>query len=262
MSVVSEAVVLVEQIGPVRVIVLNRPRQRNALNPALVDGLTVALAAAEHDPATKAVLIAGAGPSFCAGADLRHLLTLADAGESPVPFLRTISDLTRRIELSAVPMVAVLHGHAVAGGLEIAWACDAVLGEAGTLIGDGHIRSHLVPGAGSEVHIRHELGDSLGPWLELTDELRPVERFLGPESVVRPGRGATEGLRAAKALAAKPNLGRSALQKLLADLDEYVSVEEEWTRELATFERHWSAHDVPRKLRRFLARGSARCSPE
>src|SRR5438132_1281655 len=119
----ASSVLGVEQRGPVRKLVLHRPRQRNALNAPLVDALTDALAEAERDPATRAVLITGAGPSFCAGADLQHLLALADAGESPVPFLRTISDFTRRIELSPLPVVAVLHGHAVAGGLEIALAC-------------------------------------------------------------------------------------------------------------------------------------------
>jgi enoyl-CoA hydratase/carnithine racemase len=126
---------------------LNRPQQRNALDAKLIDALTTALTDAEHDASTRVVLIAGAGPSFCAGADLRHLLSLHEAGHTPVPFLRTVSALTRRLETSPLPIVAVLHGHAVAGGLEIALACDVVVAEAGTLIGDGHIRNHLLPGA-------------------------------------------------------------------------------------------------------------------
>lgn len=257
MNVVSETVVLVEQIGAVRAFVLNRPSQRNALNPALVDALAHALADAERDPATQAVLITGAGPSFCAGADLRHLLSLAEAGESPVPFLRTVSDLTRRIELSPLPVVAVLHGHAVAGGLEIALACDAVLAETGTLIGDGHIRNHLVPGAGSAVRMRRKLGDSLGRWLGLSGELLGAERFHAAgwlHAVVEPGRGPGEGLRVAKTLAAAANPAQSAFKGMFAELDEQPSVEPGLALELAAFDRHWACHDVPRELRRFLAR--------
>ncbi|MEV0550650.1 enoyl-CoA hydratase/isomerase family protein [Nocardia salmonicida] len=253
-----DTVVLVEQIGAVRSFVLNRPRQRNALNPELVDAMTDALAAAEHHPATRAVLITGAGPSFCAGADLRYLLALADAGASPVPFLRTVSDLTRRIEFSALPVVAALHGHAVAGGLEIALACDAVLAEAGTLIGQGHIRNRLVPGAGSETRVRHKLGDTLGRWLELGGELLPAERFLAAESIVQPGCGASEGLHIAQALATTTNSVPEALKKLLAELDQHVSVEERLSRELASFDRHWSARDVPQELRHFLTRRGAK----
>jgi enoyl-CoA hydratase len=259
-SALSDTVLRVEQRGAVRKLVLNRPRQRNALDAALVDALTTALTEAEHEPATRAVLVTGAGPSFCAGADLQHLLGLSEAGESPLPFLRTVSDLTRCIEVSPLPVVAVLHGHAVAGGLEIALACDAVLAEAGTLIGDGHIRHHLVPGAGSAVRIRRKLGDSLGRWLGLTGELLPAERFLAAgwlHAVVEPGRGGDEGLRVAQVLAAASNPAQAAFKRMFAVLDDEPSIEAGLRLELDEFDRHWSTHDVPNELRRFFAGRSA-----
>jgi enoyl-CoA hydratase len=256
----SSTVLRVEQRGAVRRLVLNRPRQRNALNAALVDELAAALAAAERDPATRAVLITGAGPSFCAGADLRHLLDLHDGGGDPVPFLRTVSELTRRIERSPLPVVAVLHGHAVAGGCEIALACDAVLAEAGTLIGDGHIRNHLLPSGGSAVRMRRKLGDSLGRWLALTGELLPAERFLATgwlHAVTEPGHGAVEGQRVAETLAAAANPAQAAFKQLLAELDEEPSVENALRLEVDEFARHWASHDIPRELRHFFTRRSA-----
>ncbi|GAB2736961.1 enoyl-CoA hydratase/isomerase family protein [Amycolatopsis magusensis] len=256
MSALSDTVVRVEQCGEVRRLVLNRPRQRNALNAVLVDALTAAVIEAEHDPATRAVLVTGAGPGFCAGADLRHLLALSEAGESPVPFLRTVSGLTRRIELSPLPVVAVLHGHAIAGGLELALACDAVLAETGTLIGDGHLRNHLVPGAGSAVRMRRKLGDSLGRWLGLTGELLPAERFLAAgwlHAVVEPGHGVDEGLRVAGVLAAASNPAQAAFKRMFGVLDDEPAVEAGLRLELDEFDRHWSAHDVPDQLRRFFA---------
>ena len=105
MNAQSGEVLRVEQHGAVRTFLLNRPQQRNALDAELVDALTAALTDAEHDMTTNAVLIAGAGQSFCAGADLRHLLDLHDAGNTPVPFLRTVSALTRRLETSPLPIV-------------------------------------------------------------------------------------------------------------------------------------------------------------
>lgn len=260
MSVVSDTGLRLERQGVVRRLVLDRPHRRNALDPALVEALTGALTDAEDDPATRAVLITGAGASFCAGADLQHLLALADAGESPVPFLRSISDLTRRIELSPLPVVAVLHGHAVAGGLEIALACDAVVAEAGTLIGDGHIRNHLVPGGGSAVRLRRALGASLGRWLALSGELLPAERFLAAgwlHSVVGIGRGADEGLRVARILAAAANPAQSAFKRVLGALDDEPGVGAGLSVELDNFDRHWSSHDVPHELRRFLTRRAA-----
>lgn len=260
MSAQSDAVLHVEQYGAVRRLLLNRPRQRNALDAELVDALTNALTDAEHDAATRAVLIAGAGASFCAGADLRYLLSLHVAGNTPVPFLRTVSALTRRLETSSLPIVAVLHGHAVAGGLEIALACDVVVAEAGTLIGDGHIRNHLVPGAGAAVRMRARLGDALGRWLALTGELLPAERFLSAgwlHALVEAGRGAAEGQRAAEILAAAANPAQSAYKRLLADLDESTSLEGGLDLELDAFDRHWANYDVPDALRGFLIRRAA-----
>ncbi len=259
MNLPPEAAVRLHQQGPVRELVLNRPHRRNALDAALVEALTDALTAAERDPATRAVLITGAGPSFCAGADLQHLLALSEAGESPAAFLRTVSDLTRRIETSPLPVVAVLHGHAVAGGLEIALACDTVLAEAGTLIGDGHIRNHLVPAAGSAVRMRRKLGDSLGCWIGLSGELMPAEKFLAAgwlHALVEPGHGADEGLRVAETMAAAANPAQSAMKQIFAQLDEVPEVEAGLALELDAFDRHWSSHDVPHELRRFLTRRS------
>ncbi|WP_158854208.1 enoyl-CoA hydratase/isomerase family protein [Saccharothrix deserti] len=249
-----------EQHGPVRRLVLHRPAQRNALNAALVDALTAALDEAEQDPATRALLIHGSGPSFCAGADLKHLLDLHEADGDPVPFLRTVSALTRRIELSPLPVVAALHGHAVAGGLEIALACDVVVAETGTLIGDGHLRHHLVPGAGSSVRMRRKLGDSLGRWLALSGDLLPAERFLAAgwlHAISDPGHGVADGRRLADVLAAAANPAQSAFKLLLADLDDSPSTEDGLGLELETFAKHWAGHDVASELRGFFTRRTA-----
>jgi enoyl-CoA hydratase/carnithine racemase len=256
----SGTVLRVEQHGAVRKFVLNRPQQRNALDAKLIEALTAALSDAEQDATTHAVLITGTGPSFCAGADLRHLLALHEASNTPVSFLHTVSAFTRRLETSPLPIVAVLHGHAVAGGLEIALACDVVVAEAGTLIGDGHIRNHLVPGAGASVRMRARLGDALGRWLALSGELLPAERFLSAgwlHAVVESGHGATEGQRLAEILAGTANPAQSAYKRLFADLDETPPLTVGLDLELDAFERHWANHDVPHALRAFLIRRAA-----
>ena len=253
-------VLRVEQTGAVRTLLLNRPHQRNALDARLIQALNTGLTGAEQDASTRVVMIAGAGPSFCAGADLRHMLSLHEAGHTPVPFLRKVSALTRRLETSPLPIVAVLHGHAVAGGLEIALACDVVVAETGALIGDGHIRNHLVPGAGASVRMRARLGHALGRWLALSGELLPAERFLAAgwlHAVVEPGQGASEGHRIAESLANAANPAQAAFKRLLADLDESTSLEGGLELELDAFDRHWANHDVPHALRNFLMRRAA-----
>jgi enoyl-CoA hydratase/carnithine racemase len=245
-----------EQHGSVRHLILDRPHQRNALNDRLIDGLAAALSAAEHDPSVTALMIRGAGPSFCAGADLQHLLALHDSGATPRAFLETVSALVRRIELSELPVVAVLHGHAVAGGLEIALACDVVVAEAGTLIGDGHIRNQLLPGAGSSVRLRRKVGDALGRWLILTGDLLPAERFLASgwlHAVSERGSGPADGQRLAGTLAASAGPAQSAAKQLLAQLDDHPGTDDGLRDELDAFARHWAAHDVPTALHRFFA---------
>ncbi len=259
MKHISTGALCVEQRGLVRRLVLNRPTRRNALDATLVAALTAALGEAEQDSAVRAVLIYGAGSSFCAGADLQHLLELHDSGRDPTPFLRTVSELTRRIELSPIPMVAALQGHAVAGGMEIALACDAVIAEAGTVIGDGHIRNHLIPGAGASVRLRRKLGDSLGRWLALTGDLLPAERFLAAgwlHAISAPGHVVAEGQRLAEALAAAANPAQAAFKRLLAEIDNAPPVEDGLQLELESFSRHWAAGNVSREIRGFFARRS------
>lgn len=256
----ADGVLISEQHGPVRWLTMNRPHRRNALDPALVNALDAALRAAEGDPATKAVILRGEGRSFCAGADLRHLLELQRAGEGPERFLHSISELTRRIELSSVPVVAALHGHVVAGGLEIALACDVVLAEADALIGDGHIRNHLLPAAGSSVRMPRKIGEPLARWLALSGELLPVERFASTgwiHEVTPPGELMARARQAARTLATAANPAQAEFKRLFVELESAATVDDALRRETDGFARYWASHDVPAALHAFLNTRSA-----
>ena len=175
----------VEQRGAIRWLRLNRPAQRNALNHELVEALTEQIMLAETDPQVSVVAVAGNGPSFCAGGDFRHFLELHQRGRNPVHFLKQVSDCFSRIEASPVPWVAVLHGHVVAGGLELALACDVVIAAEGTLIGDGHLNNQLLPGAGSSLRLPRAVGRSLCRWLMLTGELLPAGQLAEAGWILR-----------------------------------------------------------------------------
>ncbi|MDX2033135.1 MAG: enoyl-CoA hydratase/isomerase family protein [Blastocatellia bacterium] len=107
---------------------LNRPEKRNALNDGIVNGLKAALRRAEDDPEVKAIVIRGAGKDFCAGADLAQLQKIADAS-----ILDNLDDaagfaaLLWQIRQAKKPVIAAVHGRALAGGAGIASACDLVL---------------------------------------------------------------------------------------------------------------------------------------
>ena len=96
-------------------------------------------------------------------------------GQTPRDHLEAIWDLTLAMESSSVTFVAVLHGHAIAGGLELALACDVVVASIGTLIGDGHVRRSLLPGGGASARMERGLGRATSSWLALTGELLRAE---------------------------------------------------------------------------------------
>jgi enoyl-CoA hydratase len=172
-SAAEQPVLLARQCRDVEYLTLNRPHRLNALNPALIRALNEAIARATANPDVRFVVIDGAGPSFCAGADLTHLRGLED----PIPFLSSVSGCFTRIEQCSKPVIAVLHGHAVAGGLELALACDIVIAEQRTLIGDGHVLNALLPAGGSSVRLPRKVGEPFARWLLLTGKLLPACAF-------------------------------------------------------------------------------------
>jgi len=108
-------------VDGVGTVTLNRPAKRNALNRALLDGLAASFERLEGDPAVRVVVLRGAGPAFCAGMDLDDLARQQDAQADPEASVLTVLG---RIEQCRHPTLAVVHGDAFAGGLELALHCD------------------------------------------------------------------------------------------------------------------------------------------
>ncbi|WP_422933278.1 enoyl-CoA hydratase/isomerase family protein [Sinomonas sp. P47F7] len=231
---------------------MNRPQARNALNPDLVSELHYALKDAEAST-TRVVVLSGRGLSFCAGADLRYLHECALTDLSPRPFLESICALTVAMEQSPILFVAALNGHAVAGGFELALACDLVVAAKGALVGDGHVRNNLVPGGGASVRIQRRLGAARGAWLALSGEL------VAAESLVPSGwiHAATEpedllptALGVADRLASVPQAAQASYKRLLNGPAD--AIEAGLARELDNFEQHWADNDIATHLRQFL----------
>ncbi|ODS98516.1 MAG: hypothetical protein ABS56_04845 [Lautropia sp. SCN 69-89] len=113
---------LTERRGAVLRLALNRPDKLNAIDLPLLDALTEALEAAGRDPTVRAVVIAGAGASFCAGADIGQMIDrTADDWERTVDHYL---DPIRVIARIGKPVIARLHGNVFGGGLGLAIACD------------------------------------------------------------------------------------------------------------------------------------------
>ena len=122
MSTTDDPVLLSEDSGGVRTLTLNRPRRKNAINPELWLALRDALDAAGHDPGVRALVIAGAGGSFCSGADIS-----APEDIHPKYKLQRLTDVALALHELPVPTIAKVTGVAVGAGWNLALGCDLVV---------------------------------------------------------------------------------------------------------------------------------------
>jgi len=152
-------VVLSTTEGAVRVIELNRPDKRNALNDELIAALKDALCEADADEALRAIVIRGAGKDFCSGADLAAIQKIAGATyEENVDDAQQLADLFALIRNVSVPVIAAVHGRALAGGCGLATACDLVIGTRSARFGYPEVKIGFVPAMVAAI-LRRNLGE-------------------------------------------------------------------------------------------------------
>jgi enoyl-CoA hydratase len=127
-----------QRTGNVLVVTLNRPEARNALSPELIDGLSAVLRSADADPEVRVIVLAGAGPVFCAGLDLKAF-TRGGRFDGLVWFYR---------EGVATPVIAAVNGPALAGGFELMLACDLVVAAQDATFGIPEVKRGLFAAGG------------------------------------------------------------------------------------------------------------------
>ena len=170
--------VLLERDGAVARFVLNRPAQLNAVSPDLLEDLDRACAAVEGDPTVAVVTLTAAGRAFCAGADLRVVQQLAPDPVRWREFMARWRQVYDRVERLPVPVIAGVHGLALAGGLELTLVCDLVVADEAARLGDQHANFGLVAGGGGSQRLPRLIGARhakelmlLGGWLSAQEAL-------------------------------------------------------------------------------------------
>lgn len=139
--------ILYQTEAGVATLTLNRPEKRNALDDLTIAELHRALLQAESDDEVRVILLRGAGPAFCAGADLAQLERIA-AGAGPLENLRDATALGEVLLLMrrlSKPIIAAVHGHTFAGGAGLATACDLVIARDDTTFGYPEVHLGFVP---------------------------------------------------------------------------------------------------------------------
>ncbi|MBM3942940.1 MAG: enoyl-CoA hydratase/isomerase family protein [SAR202 cluster bacterium] len=147
-----------EQGSGVATLRLNRPGALNALSPALLQEVSQALTAVAADETVKALVVRGEGRSFCAGADLLFFEEAFNQPDRLAHYLKLLNGCMFQMEELPVPVIAVVHGYALAGGLELALACDMALAAEDARLGDQHANFGLMPGGGSTQRLPRRIG--------------------------------------------------------------------------------------------------------
>jgi enoyl-CoA hydratase len=164
--------------GPIVHLILNRPAQLNAINQRMLEDLSGACESIEGDPSIKVVTLTAEGRAFCAGADLRTVQALSPDPKKWDAFTRLWHRAFNRIEALPVPVIAGVHGMALAGGLELTLVADLVIADEEARLGDQHANFGLVAGGGGSQRLPRLIGLRrakelmlLGHWLSAREAL-------------------------------------------------------------------------------------------
>jgi len=225
----TEEPVLSERRGNVLLITLNRPQVRNAVNAALAAGVAGALDELDGDDSLSVGVLTGAGGFFCAGMDLGAFVK----GESPWFGDRGFAGIAQRA--ARKPLIAAIEGFAVAGGMEIALACDLIVAANGAKMGIPEAKRSLVAAGGALLRLPRRMPYHVVMELALTGDTMPAERFheLGVVNhLAEPGAAVDVALELAGRLARNGPLALVASKQILQEQFDWSSAEM-WDKQAA-----------------------------
>jgi enoyl-CoA hydratase len=210
----EDQAVLTEVRGRVLLITINRPDQRNAVNAAVAEGIAGALDRLDGEPELSLGVLTGAGKGFSAGMDLKAFVT----GERPYAGDRGFAGITQRA--AEKPLIAAIEGFAVAGGLEVALACDLIVASRGARLGIPEVKRSLVAAGGALLRLPRILPRTIAMELALTGETIQAERAheLGlVNRLAEPGEALTVALELAESIAANGPLALAATKRIMTE---------------------------------------------
>jgi len=172
MQATDDALILTETRGHVGLITLNRPKQLNALNDALMDALGAALKAFDADPAIGCIVLTGSDKAFAAGADI------AAMAHKTFPASYTEDFISRNWEAvlqTRKPVIAAVRGYALGGGCELAMMCDLIVAADNAQFGQPEIKIGIIPGAGGTQRLTRAVGKAKAMDLVLTGRMMDAQ---------------------------------------------------------------------------------------
>jgi len=220
----SEKVVLTELRDGVLIVTINREERRNAINPETSAAMEEILNDAEKNPEVRVIILTGAGVrSFCSGEDLA---AFDEAGECQTIMAHGFGGMTSRV--SAKPIICAANGTAVAGGLEIALACDLIVAAEHARFGLSEVKVGLLATTGGLIRLSRDIPRKIAMEMCLTGTLINAERAkeIGLVNYVVPaGQVMEKALELANTIAANAPISLR-LTKELFHVSPQISVED------------------------------------
>ena len=254
----SYVTILTEMKQGVLVITLNRPDAMNAFDRKMIEEVNSALEEAEREDEVKVVIFTGKGKAFCAGADLKEIRVFFEGPHVKSRdfdnFSQTLNGMLDKIQRLKKPVIAAINGHALAGGLEFAMACDLSVCAENANLGDQHTNVGMIPGSGGSQRLPRLIGIRKAMEILLTGDIisaREAERLGLVNKAVPAEEVLPASMELARKMTKKSPLVSEALKKLVyqgMQVDLVTALE----LERGALIRHHSTQDIKEGIQSFL----------
>lgn len=235
-------------------ITLNRPKAMNAISLQMLDELEHALSQCQKDNSIRAVVLTGNGTAFCAGADLKGVLSsVKDSTPGKKDFLERCDDIFGLLRRVPKPVIAAINGITMAGGLELVMCCDLVFAAESARIGDGHSNFGVFPGAGGAAVLPRKVGLNRAKYLLFTGDsltAAEMEKYGLVNRVVPDAHLVDEVEKIIGKLAAKSPLVLRRMKEV-ANVSLDHSQEDALRHEMMNLRQHIRSYDLEEGLKAF-----------
>jgi enoyl-CoA hydratase len=231
--------VLTEVDGNVLIVTINRPEAKNAMNKAAAEGIAAAMDRLDAETDLRCAILTGAGGTFCSGMDLKGFLR----GESPNVRGRGFGGLSQWTPKK--PIIAAIDGYALAGGMELALACDLIVANAGARFGIPEAKRGLAAAAGGLIRLPRQIPPRIAMELALTGDFVSAQRAyeLGFINQITDGPSIDAARTLAARIAENGPLALIASKAIIRDSHEWTDAEM-WDRQAAYIEPVFSSSDA------------------
>ena len=218
--------VLTEVQSGVLIITINRPEARNAVNRAVAEGIADAMERLDKDTAVNAAILTGAGGTFCSGMDLKAFLK----GELPLVKGKGFAGFVEAPP--AKPLIGAVEGYALAGGMEVAIACDLLVANTNAQFGIPEVKRGVVAAGGGLLSLPSMIGTRMAKELALTGDFISAQRAyeIGFVNRITDGAALDAALELASKIAANGPMALIASKRIIDDRPDWNS-ENMWSKQ-------------------------------